>query len=283
MALIASMSSYQIRNTVTSVVRRLRFSTNAGNTSKLGPLPSSPSPTKAKARYLESKNVTDKYLDPHEKILQLNKEIELVRERAADKLEQELKKSVWRKLSDPLVKHKHSLYNVFAMTLAYVLAHNLFVTSKREKEARNELSQSHQENDNMKRILKSVLEESTITEIGTACAEEFNNELRLRRSVNASRWWPWIGSTMTQDELKQKALEELFRDVVKKELESRLGDAIASEEDRKRLSIEEIMQQNEENVRTLNENPELLLQLALESAEEADGTDGKKQRKLFSM
>jgi hypothetical protein len=282
MASIVSMSSCRVQNAVTTTAGRLLFSTKNTNGSKLGPLPSSSSPAKAKARYLESKHEADKYLDPHEKILQLNKEIELVREQAAEKLEKELKKSVWKKLSDPLVKHKHSLYNVFAMTLAYLLAHNLFVTSKQEKQARAELTESQETNADLKRILDYLLEESTLQEMGSACARQFNQETKQNKTNNRSVWWPGIGSIAKQTEQGEKDLEAVFTSVLKKELELRIGDVTVSEEERKQLSIEEIMQQNQESVKALNENPELLLLQALESAED-DDIAGKKQRRVFSM
>eukprot|EP00980_Cylindrotheca_fusiformis_P008843 scaffold1888_cov120-Cylindrotheca_fusiformis.AAC.13 len=284
MTSIGSITSCRIKTALTTVRGRLNFSGTTSKNPQLGPLPSSPSPAKAKALYLKSKEVSDKYLDPHERILQLNKEIDIVREQAAEKLEKELKKSVWKKLSDPLVKHKHSLYNVFAITLAYVLAHNLFVKSKKEQEARSELTQSQKANADLKHLLESLLQDSTLEEIASAGAAQCSIDRDQNKSKSGLKRLLGTTTVFKQRETDQEVLKGLFAEVLKRELESRIGPFIMSEEDRKQLKIKEIMHQNEENVKVLNENPDLLLQQALESAEKTKGVDGNKQRRIvFSM
>jgi hypothetical protein len=131
------------------------------------------SSVQAKQQYLKSKDkLIDRENDPMAKMAQLSKELDIVRERAAAKLDKELNKSVYRKLTDPLRRYKHSVVNMVAVTLAYVLAHNLFVTSQKEKKARAALEASQQETQNLKGTLANLLSESTVQSIASACVEE---------------------------------------------------------------------------------------------------------------
>jgi hypothetical protein len=232
---------------------------------------------------MESQKATEKYLNPQEKIQQNFKEIELVREQAVAKLESELKKSIYNRLTDPLKNHKHSLYNVLAMTLAYLLAHNLFLTSKKEKEARLQLLESQQMNDDLKLLIESLLQESAVNEMAENCVRQMNEESNNGETNPRSSWWKGVVSVTQSD---QKTVEGKLRFALRNELEARIGHvSTASDEERKQQSIEEIMQQNQEKVKELNENPAFLLQQALEIAEgKVEGETGnKKQRRVFNM
>jgi hypothetical protein len=79
------------------MIRRWESSSskNSGKKDALPPLP--PSPAKAKQVYLQSQK--DVMFDPQAKIVQMNKELDIVRERAAAKLDKEINKSVYRKLT----------------------------------------------------------------------------------------------------------------------------------------------------------------------------------------
>ena len=257
-------------------LNRSLFSTKKSN--DLPPLPASSSPAKAKERYLESKNATDKYLDPHAKIQQLNRELEIVRENAAAKLDKELNKSLYRKLVDPIKRHKHAAINVGAVTLAYLLAHNLFVASKKGKEARAELNESEKRHEDIRKILEALLQDSTLKEIGSACASKFNQR-NTQKQTKAS-FWKVPSSTIDEGE----DLEKIVVEVLQRELGARIGHLIKLRGEQKQQVIDDIMKENQENVKALNQDPEMFLKQALESAEKDKTNSSKKEsRRVFSM
>ena len=261
--------------------RRLgRFHSSKSSGQKLSPLPSSSSPAQAKSRYLKSAKVNEKYLSPEEKIMHMNREIEIVREQAAAKLENELKKSIWKKLTDPLVKHKHSLYNVLAMTLAYVLAHNLYVTSKKEKECKAELLRSQNENSELKQSINSLLDEATLRDFGSTCALE----IKRRKNEVSTSWLPSFlsGQFASAQCLDENSLRDLIARVLREKLSARMGFDEGEEKRRNRPSVEEIMQQNQEMIKASNSNPEFLLQDALQNISSRE-ENGKEPRRVFNM
>jgi hypothetical protein len=74
-----------------------------------------PSPAKAKQLYLKSQKGL--VFHPQAKIVQMNKELDIVREWAAAKLDKDINKSVYRKLMDPLQRYKHSVINLVELSL----------------------------------------------------------------------------------------------------------------------------------------------------------------------
>lgn len=266
--------------TANSVVRcwcLLRYrSSQASSGQKLNPLPSSPA--QAKQQYLKSKQATDRYLDPQQQILQMNRELELVRIKHAANLEKELKKSMYRRLADPLVKHKHSIYNIFAMTIAYVLAHNLYVTSKKEKECRSELLQSQKEKAKMKQITDSLLHESVLNDIGSACAMEIEREF----GGGALSFSSWLSCCFVSPKsLDESLLQDIVVKVLRHKLSARIGNGEVAEEGSK-LSVDEIMQKNHESMKEINTNPDLILQDALQHSS-SDQENGKESQRVFSL
>ncbi|KAL3942774.1 MAG: hypothetical protein SGBAC_003086 [Bacillariaceae sp.] len=210
----------------------------------------------------------------------MNQELELVRNKHATKLEKELKKSIYRRLVDPLVKHKHSLYNVVAMTIAYVLAHNLYVTSKKEKECRSDLLQSQEENVKLKQSIDSLLDETTLKDIGSACAMEIEREFANGGVSTLSSWLS--GGFVAAKSLEERLLRGIVAKVLRHELSARIGiDEVAEEEDSK-LSVEEIMHQNQESMKVINSNPELFIQDAMQQPA-SDQENGKESRRVFSL
>lgn len=246
------------------------------------PLPSSSkqAPAEAKKRYLESKKATDRYLDPHEKLLQMNREIELVRDQAATRLETELQKSVWKRLTDPLVKHKHSLYNIMAMTIAYVLAHNLYVVAKKEKECRAELMRCQEENAKLHQAIKSLLDESTLRDFGSACAME----IKKQNEARATHFWGWsLGRSTSGDATDNSNLRDSLVSALREFLSVRVKEVHAVEkEDDSTLSLEEIMEENQKNMEAINTNPELLLQDAIQQSASKQ-ENGESPRNVFSL
>ncbi|CAJ1948737.1 unnamed protein product [Cylindrotheca closterium] len=274
------LSSSRTANTVLRYRYFLRYrSSQASSGQKLSPLPSS-SPAQAKQQYLKSKQATDRYLDPQQQILQMNREMELVRNKHATKLEKELKKSIYRRLVDPLVKHKHSIYNVFAMTIAYVLAHNLYVTSKKEKECRSELLQNQEENTELKQIIDSLLDETILKDISSACAMEIEKEFAKGGTSSLSSWL--AGGFSSAKSLEEGLVRDIVAKVLRHKLLVRIGSGEVAEEEDSKLSVEEIMQQNQESMKVINASPELLLKDALQQAS-SDQENGKESRRVFSL
>ena len=106
----------------------------------------------------------------------LQKELDIVRERAAERLEQNLKKTVWQRLTDPLKRHSHSWINVGAVLLAYILAHNLYQTAKEKRKVQEELQVALQDRTTYHNLLRSLLTEETLEPIATACVQELSKE-----------------------------------------------------------------------------------------------------------
>jgi hypothetical protein len=241
---------------------------------------STSSPSKAKQEYLRAKEKVVIVNDPHAKIVQMNQEMELVRERAAAKLDTELNKSVYRKLTDPLRRHQHSVINIVAITLAYILAHNWFVTAKREKQIRQECTQAQGKVDELQLLLQSILEEGALQSMAEACAEQVQESTSTSSS---SWWWPTSSirrSSSTNDDPND--LQDRLKDVLQTQLEQRIGDKALTQDQLQEKSIQQVWQE----ATTIKEDDEddverLLLQALQEQSD--DNEETKKTRHVFSM
>lgn len=318
------------RTTSTAISRRrtctaCRQFSSKGKSKDLSPLPPPPpqnkpkqplSSVQAKQQYLKSKDKLgidrETTNDPMAKMAQLNKELDIVRERAAAKLDKELNKSVYRKLTDPLRRYKHSVVNMVAVTLAYILAHNLFLTSQKEKKARAALESSQEETQNLKGTLANLLSESTVQSIASACVEEVaragpgtrgERERKTSTSTSSSWWWNITSSQRRRGRLllgvdDADRLQQRLVEVLQQELDQRIGEQAMNEEQRKQKVVQEIWKENQSQVEALNENPERILEAFLQQQEEeyaaataataaaaAATNDGqpKPQRRVFSM
>ena len=247
----------------------------------LPPLPPHGALTKAKERYLQSQKGT---FDPQARIVEMNKELDAVRERAAEKLEKEINKSLYRKLTDPLRRYKHSAINIGAVTLAYILAHNYFVKSKEGKEARMQLEESESKIKELQGVLQSLLEPTTSKEMASICVkqaidatgEDYEAEIR---NVKMS-WWQ-RSSTTKSKQLTDNTLEERLQKILQAELERRIGVTGLTESQLQQKSIKDAWQENQSAVEELSKNPERLLQALEELPPEKDGE--KKERRVFSI
>lgn len=261
------------------IVRRWDYSSSSkhssGQKKDLSPLPPPLSPAKAKQQYLKSVEV----IDPQTKIIEMNKELDIVRERMATKLDKEINKSVWRKLTDPLRRYKHSLINIGAVLFAYILAHNLYVTAKKERQGRSNLKASQVEVQELKSLLQSLLKPETLQEIASSCVEKVTADGRdTVTSTTKSSWWRTTRPRLSNDD----ALEEGMVEALKAELEQRIGEKALTEDQRKQKTIEYVWKESKSKVDELSENPELLLQALEEQLEEQDDKN-KKERRVFSM
>jgi hypothetical protein len=294
-----------------------QFSSN-----KKGDLPPPlPSPSKAKQEYLKTmrkentttptpttssantKNINtntnktattdDLFLkNPQAKIDQLTQELEAVRDRATAKLDAEINKSIWRKLTDPLRRYKHSMINIGAMCLAYMLAHMLFVKSKSEKEAKRLMEEAQANHQDLQTALQSLLEPTTLQEMAQACVSDIQPLLSNENATTTSYFpWRFLGatrstststelrtprrgrqSTSQQQQQQQLLLVERLQDALEQQLAQRIGEKALTEEQRQRRSIQEVWEESQSQLKALNENPELLLLQAIleESAAEEE-------------
>jgi hypothetical protein len=233
-------------------------------------LPPLPSPSKAKKKYLESRPE-----DIHTKILKMNDELEAVRQTQTKRLEKELHKPWYRKLIDPLRRYKHSVINMGAVTLAYVLAHNLFMARKREKAVIEELKEARTEIEEYKGLIKSVVEPQKLQQIASQCVEKEEPTPSTRKS--------WFASGRSSNSVDDSKMEEKIYATMQRELGIIVGDVYLPPQERKKKVVEELIEENKHQVKEIAENPELLLK-ALEEAEVVDDEkEGKVKKRVFSL
>ena len=333
--------------------RRLLSSKNAGNGknnnnnsnngSSLPPLPKRPeskkplSPAQAKREYLQSipqqqgmsKAATGGKVaaveeNPMERLKQLQNEINEVKLQQTQHLDKKLNKGVLAKLTDPIKRYRHSFFNILAMTISYVLAHNLYVNKKHTKSIQQKLNESQQHVVELQQLLLSLLkddeeengskDESRRNTFIHTVVTKYQDELYNRsngigdegrssggwsllfgggRSSNSSRR---ASSSSNEDEEEY----DLLVSIIKKELESRIGDSILPDDERKQKKMKELLEENKmrthmqkkKNAADEDDDEKALLQLALTTVNETEETtttttdqDGKKvvQKRVFSM
>lgn len=243
------------------------------------PLP--PSPAKAKQEFLKAaKN------DPLLQMAQLQKELDIVRERAAERLEQKLQKSVWRRLTDPLRRHSHSWINVGAVLLAYILAHNLYMRTKEKRLLESELQVAAEQRDAYQVALRDLLQPGTLEELAAKCAQE------LQASSDENAGGKRLPSFFKSSPTSSSDIKTAIQSTLQQQLQAKIGDLTLTDEERR---IKEMQQAWEESQRSIvvveEESPEQqLLQSVLQGG---DGTGGdkatkekattKQQRRVISM
>ena len=238
-------------------------------------LPPLPSPSKAKKKYLESRPE-----DIHTKILKMNDELEVVRQTQAKRLDKVINKPWYRKLIDPLRRYKHSVINMGAVTLAYVLAHNLFMARKREKAVQAELNQAREEIDNYKGLVKAVVEPEKLKQIAALCVAQEEDTVDTKGGPKS--WFGSKSSPFSSTSSSSKLLEDQIYSTLRRELGAIVGDVYLPPEERKKKVVEELIQENKTQVKEIAENPELLLK-ALEEAEVVDDKEGTVKKRVFSL
>jgi hypothetical protein len=269
-------------------------------------------PAKAKQEFLKTTTTpkgSDANADHHpiQKMARLQKELDIVRDRAAERLEQKLQKSVWRRLTDPLRRHSHSWINVGAVLLAYILAHNLYMAGKEKKELQQELDETRLEKETVRGALRDLLQDGTLRELAAACVQELHDDDDGKAAVSSSAGSFWnakssSGSNSTQDLIE---LADAIQTALKNELRQRIGDHTLTNEERRiqemqkawEGSQQEIIVKSSSSSSSSSPEQELLLAVlqddadALEKAVGGGGGGGgdlgettkKQQRRGFSM
>jgi len=276
----AQRKTFATKPPSSSEVASKKSSKSSSKSEELPPLPVSP--LKAKQRYLESKKNLDSaksdLSDVNARILQLNKELDGVRERNAKLLDKELNKPAWRKLVDPLKRYRHSLYNVLAISLAYVLAHKLFMARKEEKQASASLAEAVEEQTKLKHLLSSLMDDDSVSKIASECLEAIGSDGGDGQSAavvgsNKSGGWffgskPSHGGLQTgngylADLERQEVLQQKLIPIIRQELQDMIGDAALSENELKEKMMQEVIEEGKAQVEELSDNPEKLLREVL--------------------
>ena len=259
-----------------------RFSKEAnGNGGNALPPPLPLSPAKAKQEYLRAQAK-----DPVQRMAQLQKELDIVRDRAAERLEQQLQKSAWRRLTDPLRRHAHSWINVGAVLLSYILAHNLYQRAKEVRHLQSELDETTSQRDVYQGALRELLSAGTLQQLAAECTKELTGKENQPSTRNGFWWWsrPPLLSSSSSTTISAETMLSI-QSTLQYELQARIGHHTLTDEERR---IQELQKAWNESQQQVVESPELdLLQSVLQQEGEGDGEHGpqgtKKQRRVISM
>lgn len=268
------------------------------------------SPAKAKQEFLKTaEKLSNISNDPLQKIARLQKELDIVRDRAAERMEQKLNKSVWRRLTDPLKREKHSWINVGAVLLAYILAHNLYMTAREKKQIQQELQEVAALNDTYQEAMRELLQEGTLRQVAEACVQELSHphQNKDESSSGSSFWTKSVGlSSNKKDQQQQQQQLDAIRTALTKELQQRIGDHTLTEEERRIKAMQQAWEESQQQIIVVRErispsssssssSEELALvqavlsgdDAAMEKAAGGEGDSGsittKKQRRVISM
>jgi hypothetical protein len=281
--------------------RRWESSSSNKNKSDLPPLPS---PAKAKKKYLES---TNNNTTPHEditaKMALLHKELEVVRTAQSKRLDLALNKPWYRKLMDPLKRYKHSVINMAAVTLAYMLAHHLFLSKKREKQTQQELDLANVEAKELQALLGTLVNPQQVEQMATKMVEGMEEQHKDGRTGTGTRNG-WFSKSIISGSGRSSrrsggflfsssvvGTEERLAQVLQQELEARIGDSHLAPEERKQKSVQQLLQDNKAQLQSKEQEVEedamtRMLMQALEEAEQEEVTaDGQNvvKKPIFSM
>lgn len=126
--------------------------------------------------------------EPFAKMERLQNELAEARKASAEKIEKELNKSMWYRFTSPIRRYRHSMINVGAVLLAYILAHNLYVNAKQKSLLQNELEVSNQKLQELQTVLQSLLKEETVQKIvqKAVSAEDTQNHDMDEKSYSSS-------------------------------------------------------------------------------------------------
>jgi hypothetical protein len=175
-----------------------------------------------------------------------------------------------------------------AITLAYILAHNWFVTAKREKQIRQECTQAQGKLDELQVLLQSILEEDALHSMAEACVEQVEESWsstsgRIQRHSSSSWWWPTSSSRRSSSATDNpNDLQDRLKYILQTQLEQRIGDKALTQDQLQEKSIQQVWQE----ATTIKEEDEddgerLLLQVLQEQFD--DNEETKKTRHVFSM
>lgn len=210
-------------------------------------------------------------------MMKLQKELDIVRERAAERLEQKLKKTVWQRLTDPLKRHSHSWINVGAVLLAYILAHNLYQTAKEKRQVQQCLEDVTKERDIYNEALRNLLMDGTLQDIATMCVQELSTD--QKKPVGGVFW----NKSLQRPSFGNAELT-IIQGVLKKELQQRIGEHILTEEEKRIKELQKAWQESQDQIVETSPEQELIQSILTEEVSELrDGSSVKKQRRVISM
>lgn len=210
----------------------------------------------------------------------LQKELDIVRERAAERMEAKLNKSTWRRLTDPLRRHSHSWINVGAVLLAYILAHNLYMTGKEKRAVQQELEEATIKRDLYQQAMRELLQETTLMEISNKCSNELYSSDESSSSSSSSSWW-----NKSKTEGLGVSEQQIIMQVLQKEIQARIGDHILTDEERRIKDMQTAWQESQQQIVVISPEQELVQAvLSNDDAKELMDTSPKKQqRRVISM
>ena len=295
--------------TVPSRILQRRWESSSSNKNNKSNLPPLPSPAKAKKKYLESANSNTNA--PHEditaKMALLHKELEVVRTTQTKRLDLALNKPWYRKLLDPLKRYKHSVINMAAVTLAYMLAHHLFLSKKREKQTQEELDLANTEAKELQALLGTLVNPQQVEQMATKIVEEMEEQHKDGRTTPTTTgtrkgWFSRSGGSSSSSWSSRRSggflfsssvvgTEERLAQVLQQELEARIGDSHLAPPERKQKSVQQLLQDNKTQLQSKEQDEEedamtRMLMQALEEAEQEETTaDGQNvvKKRIFSM
>ena len=221
------------------------------------------------------------------KMVRLQKELDIVRERAAERMEAKLNKSTWRKLTDPLRRHSHSWINVGAVLLAYILAHNLYMTGKEKRQLQQELDEATTKRDLYQQALRELVQEATVKELSNECWEQISSS--SPSSSSSTSWWNRSSkSTMEQGNADEEQPMATLQQVLQKALQERIGDHILTDEERRIKEMQKAWEESQQQIVVLSPEQELVHAVLGDSSDDAkgllaEGASRKQQRRVISM
>ena len=221
------------------------------------------------------------------KMVRLQKELDIVRERAAERMEAKLNKSTWRKLTDPLRRHSHSWINVGAVLLAYILAHNLYMTGKEKRQLQQELDEATMKRDLYQQALRELVHEATVKELSNKCWEQISSS--SSPSSSSTSWWNRSSkSTMEQGNADEEQPMATLQQVLQKALQERIGDHILTDEERRIKEMQKAWEESQQQIVVSSPEQELVHAVLGDSSDDAkgllaEGASRKQQRRVISM
>jgi hypothetical protein len=117
--------------------------------------------------------------------------------------------------------------------------------------------------------------------MASSCVQKAMIEEEERKATTKKSSW-WQTSRSRRRRLTEDSLEERMVQVLKDELERRIGEKGLTEDQRQQKAIDQVWQESKSKVEELSGNPEQLLLAFLEEEEEQDAKN-KKERRAFSM
>lgn len=205
----------------------------------------------------------------------LQKELDVVRDRMAERVEAKLQKSVWRRLTDPLRRHSHSWINVGAVLLAYVLAHNLYMSAKEKRAYKEQLDDAAEKRDIYQQAMRDLLKEETLKELSDKCLEEVSSS----GNKTSLSWW-------NRSKPSQKIMDDeagIIMQVLQRELKDRLGDHVLTDEERRIQEMQIAWQESQQQLVVVSPEQELVEAVLGGDTKEMTAVPQKQQRRVISM